>query len=175
MSFSQRLQQTFIPEYCMASRSYSTCQNAFRDTLPDSPVPEKSTTSRLPNRFRDTGTLHRVASNMTQRVNARIVERWHFQHLTQHFPLFTYFNVNCCLRNRTCVRNGLWDFSIMHNLCSWTEQSFDQPDWILVRHNQPEAQNAESGRTEHNCLASTVPAYSHLVTNGGAEKIRERF
>jgi hypothetical protein len=73
MSFSQ-VQRLFIVEHYLASRSYLTCQNGFRDTFPDSPVPNKSTVSRL-NRFRDTGTLHRVASNMRKRVNACIAER----------------------------------------------------------------------------------------------------
>jgi hypothetical protein len=34
-----------------------TCQNLFRDIFPDSPVPNKSTVSRLVNRFRDTGSV----------------------------------------------------------------------------------------------------------------------
>jgi hypothetical protein len=34
-----------------------TCQNEFRDTFPDSSVPNKSTVSRLVNRFRDTGSV----------------------------------------------------------------------------------------------------------------------
>jgi hypothetical protein len=81
MSFSQ-VQRVFIVENCLASRSYLTCQNEFRDTFPDSPVPNKATISRLVNRFRDTETLHRVASNMRKRINACIAERGgHFQHL----------------------------------------------------------------------------------------------
>jgi hypothetical protein len=81
MSFSQ-VQRVFIVEHYLASRSDLTCQNEFRDTFPDSPVPNKSTISRLVNPFRDTGTLHRVASNMRKRVNACIAERGgHFQHL----------------------------------------------------------------------------------------------
>jgi hypothetical protein len=56
MSFSQ-VQGVFIVEHYLASRSYLTCQNEFRDTFPDSPVPKKSTISRLVNRFRDTGSV----------------------------------------------------------------------------------------------------------------------
>jgi hypothetical protein len=56
MSFSQ-VQWVFIVEHYLASRSYKTCQNEFRDTFPDSPVPNKSTVSRLVNRFRDTGSV----------------------------------------------------------------------------------------------------------------------
>jgi hypothetical protein len=53
MSFSQ-VQRVFIVEHYLASRSYLTCQNGFWDTFPDSPVPNKSTVSRLVNRFRVT-------------------------------------------------------------------------------------------------------------------------
>jgi hypothetical protein len=81
MSFLQ-VQRVFIVEHYLASRSYLTCQNEFRDTFPNSPVPDKSTISRLVNRFRDTETLLRVASDMRKRVNACIAERGgHFQHL----------------------------------------------------------------------------------------------
>jgi hypothetical protein len=81
MSFSQ-VQRVFIVKHYLASRSYLTCQNEFGDTFPHSPVPNKSTISRLVNRYRDTETLHRVASNMRKRVNACIAERsGHFQHL----------------------------------------------------------------------------------------------
>jgi hypothetical protein len=72
----------FIVEHYLVSRSYLIYQTEFRDTFPDSFVPNKSTISRLVSRFRDTGTLHRVASNMRKRVNACIDERGgHFQHL----------------------------------------------------------------------------------------------
>jgi hypothetical protein len=74
MSFSQ-VQRVFIVEHYLAPRSYLTWQNEFRDTFPDSPVPNKSKISRLVNRFRDTETLHRVASNMRKRVNTCIAER----------------------------------------------------------------------------------------------------
>jgi hypothetical protein len=81
ISFSQ-VQRVFILEHYLASPSYLTCQNEFRDTFPDSPVPNKSTVSRLVNFSRDTETLRRVASNMRQRVNACIAEHdGHFQHL----------------------------------------------------------------------------------------------
>jgi hypothetical protein len=39
------------------TRSYLTFQNWFRDTFPDSPMPDKSTMCRLVNRFRDTGSV----------------------------------------------------------------------------------------------------------------------
>jgi hypothetical protein len=56
MSFSQ-VQQVFIAENYLASSSYFICQNEFRDAFPDSPVSNKSTISRLVNRFRDTGSV----------------------------------------------------------------------------------------------------------------------
>jgi hypothetical protein len=85
MSFSQ-VQRVFIVEHYLASRSYLTCQNEFRDTFPNSPVPNKSTISRLVNRFRDTESVQDrnrpAASNMRKRVSACIAERGgHFQHL----------------------------------------------------------------------------------------------
>jgi hypothetical protein len=56
MSFSQ-VQQVFIVEHYLESRSSLTCQNKFRDTFPDSPVPNKSMISHLVNRFQDTGSV----------------------------------------------------------------------------------------------------------------------
>jgi hypothetical protein len=56
MSLSQ-VQRVFIVEHYLASCSYLTCQNAFRVTFPDSPVPNKNTLSHLVNRFRDTGSV----------------------------------------------------------------------------------------------------------------------
>jgi hypothetical protein len=57
VSFSQ-VQRVFVVEHCLASRLYVTCQNEFRDTFPDYPVPNRSTLSRLMNRFRDTRCLY---------------------------------------------------------------------------------------------------------------------
>jgi hypothetical protein len=56
MWFSQ-VQRMYIVEHYLTSRSYLTCQNEFRDTFPDSPVPNKWTLSRLVNRFHDTGSV----------------------------------------------------------------------------------------------------------------------
>jgi hypothetical protein len=77
MSFSQ-VQRMFIVEHHLASRSYLTSQNEFRDTFPSSPVPNKFTVSRLVNRFRETENVIRHE----ERVNACITKRdGHFQHL----------------------------------------------------------------------------------------------
>jgi hypothetical protein len=64
------------------------------------------------NRFRDTGTLHRVASDMRKGVNAWT--RWAFStfNITLFFFLFSDFNIVYFLTKRTCVRNGLRNFSI---------------------------------------------------------------
>jgi hypothetical protein len=107
MSFSQ-VQPVFIVEHYLASRSYLTCQNEFRDTFLDSPVPNKPTVSRLVNRFSDTGSEQdrnrSVASNVRKRVKACVAERGgHFQHLMQRTVfLFPDFNVIYFLTNRTC-------------------------------------------------------------------------
>jgi hypothetical protein len=67
----------------VASRFCLTCQNEFRDTFPDFPVPHTSTVSRAVNRLRNTGTVHQVAIGTRKRVNACIVECvGQFQHLT---------------------------------------------------------------------------------------------
>jgi hypothetical protein len=56
ISFSQ-VQWVFIVKHYLASCSYLTCQNEFRVTFPDSPVPIKSTISCLVNCFHDTGSV----------------------------------------------------------------------------------------------------------------------
>jgi hypothetical protein len=52
--FSQD-QRVFILEHNFSTRSYAECQNAFRNSFPDSVVPNKSTVQRLVERFRETG------------------------------------------------------------------------------------------------------------------------
>jgi hypothetical protein len=66
MSFSQ-VQRVFIAEHYLISCSYLTCQNEFRDTFSDSAVPNKSTISRLVNRFRDIGSAR--DRNRTGRIS----------------------------------------------------------------------------------------------------------
>jgi hypothetical protein len=74
---SSQVQRVFIAEHYLASRSYFICQNKFTHAFPDSPVPNKSTISRLVNRF-----LHcRNSSGGKEWVNACITERGgHFQY-----------------------------------------------------------------------------------------------
>jgi hypothetical protein len=116
MSFSQ-VQRVFIVEHYLASRSYITCQNELMDTFPDSPVPNKSTISRLVNRFRDTGSVQdRNRSNIRKRVNACIAERGeHFQHflLDRFFFLFSVFcqtehmsGMGCVNFRSSCIYKG---------------------------------------------------------------------
>jgi hypothetical protein len=72
----------FVVEHFLASHYYLSCQNEFRDTSSDSPVSNRTTESRLMNRFCDTETLHLVASNLTKEVNICIIEGGgHFQRL----------------------------------------------------------------------------------------------
>jgi hypothetical protein len=77
MSFSQE-QRVFIVEHYLASRSYLTCQNEFRDTFPDSPVPNKSIVSRLVNRFRDTGSVQKLFTGLHQidEKNGCMCQEW---------------------------------------------------------------------------------------------------
>jgi hypothetical protein len=63
MSFSQ-VQRVSIVEHYLAS--YSTCQNEFWDTFTDSPLPNKSTISRLVNRFRDIGSVQELFTGLHQ-------------------------------------------------------------------------------------------------------------
>jgi hypothetical protein len=75
-----------LVESCLANRSHLTWQNEFRNAFTDYTVPNKSTLSRLLNRFRDTGTLQRAASNARKRLNANITERGgHVRHLVFRF------------------------------------------------------------------------------------------
>jgi hypothetical protein len=89
MSFSQ-VQRVFIVEHYLASRSYLTCQNEFMDTFPDSPVPNKSTISRLVNHFRDTGSVQdrnrsdrnsMLSDDSSDDIRQTLLRSGNFQHL----------------------------------------------------------------------------------------------
>jgi transposase len=54
--FSQD-QRVFILEHYFSTRSYAECQNAFRNSFPDSEVLNKSTIQRLVEIFRETGSI----------------------------------------------------------------------------------------------------------------------
>jgi hypothetical protein len=56
MVFSQD-QRVFILEHYFSIRSYAECQNAFRNSFPDSVAPNKSSIQRLVERFRVTGSI----------------------------------------------------------------------------------------------------------------------
>jgi transposase len=56
MVFSQD-QRIFILEHYFSTRSYAECQNAFRNSFPDSVVPNKSSIQRLVERFRESGSI----------------------------------------------------------------------------------------------------------------------
>jgi hypothetical protein len=55
MVFSQDC--VFILEHYFSTRSYGDCQNAFRNSFPDSVVPNKSTIQRLVERSHETGSI----------------------------------------------------------------------------------------------------------------------
>jgi transposase len=50
-------QHVFILEHYFSTRSYGECQNALRNSFPDSVVPSKSTIQRLIVRFRETRSI----------------------------------------------------------------------------------------------------------------------
>lgn len=77
----------FIVEHYMTSCSYLTFQNGFRDTFIDSPVPDKSATSRLVNRFRGTIILHQVDTHQEKDECMLCRMRWIFAalNLTLYF------------------------------------------------------------------------------------------
>jgi transposase len=56
MFFSQD-QRVFIPEHYFSTRSCGECQNAFRNSYPESVAPNKSTIQRLVGRFLETGSI----------------------------------------------------------------------------------------------------------------------
>jgi hypothetical protein len=111
LSFSQ-VQRVFIVEHYLASRSNFTFQNGFRDTFPDSPVPNKSKIPR------------RLTVSVTQELFTRLHQTWgkEWMHASlnavdisnTYLTLFFVFRFQCnlFLTNWTYVRNGLRDFSI---------------------------------------------------------------
>jgi transposase len=54
---SSQPQRVSILEHYFSSWSYAECQNAFRNSFPDSVVPNKSTIQQLVEHFRETGSI----------------------------------------------------------------------------------------------------------------------
>jgi hypothetical protein len=81
----------------LPSSSYLTCQNEFRGTFPDYPVPNWSTVSHLVNY--STGCI-----NHEEKCECM---PWIFPILNVTLVLFSDFSVIDFVTNRTCVRNGL--------------------------------------------------------------------
>jgi hypothetical protein len=82
MVFSQD-QRVFILEHYFSTWSYGDCQNAFRNSFPDSVVPNKSTIQRLIKRFRETGSIgekHRsgrpsvLSNNSLEDIRVRLLQ-----------------------------------------------------------------------------------------------------
>jgi hypothetical protein len=109
--FSQ-VQRVFIVKHYLASRSYSTYQNELRDTFPDSPVPNKSTISRLVNHFRDMKSSLDCIKHEKKSECMHCWMRWIFPTLNITLLFIFWFQCNLFLTNTTCVRKGLHDFSI---------------------------------------------------------------
>jgi hypothetical protein len=97
------VQRVFIVEHYLASRSYLTCQNEFRDTFPDSPVPNISTISRLVNRFHNTGSVQDrnrsgwpsdLSDDSLDDIRQASLRSGHFQHLIRCFFFVFWFQCN---------------------------------------------------------------------------------
>jgi transposase len=75
--FSQD-QRVFILEYYFSTLSYAECQNAFRNSFPDSVVSNKSTIQRLVERFRETGSIgeKRPSGRPSVLHNANLEDIW---------------------------------------------------------------------------------------------------
>jgi hypothetical protein len=54
---SSQVQLVFILQHYFSTWSYAECQNAFRNSFPDSVVPNKSTFQRLVKHFHETGSI----------------------------------------------------------------------------------------------------------------------
>jgi transposase len=80
--FSQD-QRVFILEHYFSTRSYAECQNAFRNSFPDSVVPNKSTIQRLVERFREAGSTGKkrrsgrpsvLSNNSSEDIRTRLLQ-----------------------------------------------------------------------------------------------------
>jgi hypothetical protein len=129
---SSQVQRVFIVEHHLASRSYSTRQNEFRDTFPDSPAPNKSTLSRLVNHFRETGSVQERNSSgrplvlsddslddIRQSLSRSPRKSPRKLSLQSWLSYGSAHNVN-----RTCVRNGLRNFSTTLYFLVWQVTEF---------------------------------------------------
>jgi hypothetical protein len=110
-----------VVEQYLASHSYLTCQNVFKDTFLYSSVPDKSTVSRLVNRFRHSrnsspGCVSRERGECINRWT-----RWTFATLHWFLFLFSYFGV-IYLTGNTCQEIVTWrlDHSLHLSLISPT-------------------------------------------------------
>jgi hypothetical protein len=148
MSFS-KVQRVFIVEHYLATRSYLTCQTEFRDTFPDSPVPNKSKTSRLVNRFRSlqklfTG-LHQTCGKEWMHASLNAVDISNTSYNIVFISMWFIF--------LTCVRNGLRDF-------------FDHPlleySWSAVHkvlHKKGHKSQLRHSGTTHYWNCGTIPLW----------------
>jgi hypothetical protein len=120
MSFS-RVQRVFIAEHCLASRSYLTCQNKFRNTFPGC-APVKSTAYRLVNKivicaFRMS--LQKLLTGLHETQGKEWVHTsliaWTFPTQNYNIVFFLFYNLTGLyfLTNATCHRYGLRDLSII--------------------------------------------------------------
>jgi hypothetical protein len=70
-------QRVFILEHYFSTRSYAECQNAFRNSFPDSVVLNKSTIQRLVERFREkrrSGRRPVLSNDSLEYIRARLLQ-----------------------------------------------------------------------------------------------------
>jgi hypothetical protein len=122
MVFSQD-QRAFILERYFSTRSYAECQNAFRNSFPDSVVPNKSTTQCLVECFHETGRIGEkrrsgrpsVQSNDTlEDIRARLLQspRKSLRKLSQQTGM-TYGSVQRATKVSNCIHT---EFKSVRNL-----------------------------------------------------------
>jgi hypothetical protein len=106
------MQRVFLVENYQKFRSYLTCQNKFRVTLPDSSVPNKSTVFRMVNSFHGgrncspAGTVHETRGKGSANACIHRWTPWTFP--TLDITFFSDFSVIYFL-TRKCTGDG-WLF-----------------------------------------------------------------
>jgi hypothetical protein len=114
----------FIVENYLASRSYLTCQNEFRDTFPDSAVSDIRIIDKywaVHFKYHCRNSSPCCIKHEEKSECMHVWTWWTFPTLNITLFLFSDFNVIYFLTNRTCVRNWLHYFSITlykHSLIS---------------------------------------------------------
>jgi transposase len=158
-------QRVFILEHYLSTRSYAECQNAFKNSFPDSAVTSKSTIQRLVERFRETASIgekrrsgrHSVLSNDTlENIKARLLQSprkslrkfsqqigmtyGSVQRTTKRLKLHPYqsFYPMCCVTfGSLCILHSLYSTEKQRNLRVNILFLWDHSYIILLQRNMP--------------------------------------